>query len=169
MPYTPNTAWVDGSGGGTPLTAARLNNLEAGLSYELAYTQFTAPVSITATTEATATTIVTASAVTFNGSTVAVIEFCCPYVDVPANAAGNTCSICLYDGAASIGILSVPGSASNVGVFVPGSGQRVLTPSAAAHTYSIRAFRSNANCTIGVGAGGLGAYMPGFIRIRKVV
>lgn len=31
MPYTPNTTWVDGSGGGTPLTAARLNNMEAGI------------------------------------------------------------------------------------------------------------------------------------------
>lgn len=30
MPYTPNT-WVDGSGGGTPITAARLNNMEAGI------------------------------------------------------------------------------------------------------------------------------------------
>jgi hypothetical protein len=28
MPYTPNTTWVDGSGGGTPLSAARLNNME---------------------------------------------------------------------------------------------------------------------------------------------
>lgn len=28
MPYTPNTPWVDGSGGGTPITAARLNNME---------------------------------------------------------------------------------------------------------------------------------------------
>lgn len=31
MPYTPNTTWVDGSGGGTPLSAARLNNMEAGI------------------------------------------------------------------------------------------------------------------------------------------
>ena len=32
MTYTPNTPWVDGSGGGTPLSAARLNNMEAGIS-----------------------------------------------------------------------------------------------------------------------------------------
>jgi hypothetical protein len=30
--YTPNTTWVDGSGGGTPLSAARLNNMELGIS-----------------------------------------------------------------------------------------------------------------------------------------
>jgi hypothetical protein len=32
MPYTPNTTWVDGSGGGTPISAARLNNLESGVT-----------------------------------------------------------------------------------------------------------------------------------------
>lgn len=32
MTYTPNTPWVDGSGGGTPLAAARLNNTEAGVA-----------------------------------------------------------------------------------------------------------------------------------------
>lgn len=32
MPYTPNTTWVDGSGGSTPTSAARFNNMEAGLA-----------------------------------------------------------------------------------------------------------------------------------------
>lgn len=32
MPYTPNSTWVDGSGGGTPISAARLNNLESGVT-----------------------------------------------------------------------------------------------------------------------------------------
>lgn len=31
MPYTPNPTWADGSGGGTPITAAKLNNIEAGI------------------------------------------------------------------------------------------------------------------------------------------
>jgi len=30
-PWSPNSTWVDGSGGGTPVSAARLNNLEAGV------------------------------------------------------------------------------------------------------------------------------------------
>ncbi len=30
--YVPNTTWVDGSGGGTPISAARLNNMELGIS-----------------------------------------------------------------------------------------------------------------------------------------
>ena len=39
MPYTPNTTWVDGSGGGTPLSAARLNNMEpAAFGAYFAYT-----------------------------------------------------------------------------------------------------------------------------------
>lgn len=32
VPYVPNTAWADGSGGGTPITAAKLNTLEQGIS-----------------------------------------------------------------------------------------------------------------------------------------
>lgn len=32
MPYTPNPTWADGSGGGTPITAAKLNNIEGGIS-----------------------------------------------------------------------------------------------------------------------------------------
>lgn len=31
MAYTPNTPWVDGEGGSTPTSAARLNNMEAGI------------------------------------------------------------------------------------------------------------------------------------------
>lgn len=36
MSYTPNTTWVDGSGGGTPLSAARLNNMELGVVFPAA-------------------------------------------------------------------------------------------------------------------------------------
>jgi hypothetical protein len=36
MPYTPNSTWADGSGGGTPVTAARLNNMEAGITAAIA-------------------------------------------------------------------------------------------------------------------------------------
>lgn len=32
VPYVPNPAWADGSGGGTPITAAKLNTLEQGLT-----------------------------------------------------------------------------------------------------------------------------------------
>jgi hypothetical protein len=32
IPYVENTAWADGSGGGTPITAAKLNVVEDGIS-----------------------------------------------------------------------------------------------------------------------------------------
>ena len=45
---------------------------------------------------------------------------------------------------------------------------RQLTPSAAAHTYSIRAFLSAAGTyTFAAGAGGSGVTMPGFIKIIR--
>lgn len=31
MPYTPNPTWADGPAGGTPITTAALNNMEAGI------------------------------------------------------------------------------------------------------------------------------------------
>lgn len=172
MAYVPNTTWADGAGGGTPLSAARLNNAEAGiaqaLARDLAYTQITAPASITATTEATANTVVTASAVTFDGATVVQIEFYAPYFQ-PDAAAGNRVIIAvLYDGAASIGLLAnatfVPTGTQAVPVFA----SRRLTPSSAAHTYSIRAYVSAGTGAVGAGAGGSGAYMPAFIRITRV-
>lgn len=32
VPYVKNTTWADGSGGGTPITAAKLNTIEQGLA-----------------------------------------------------------------------------------------------------------------------------------------
>lgn len=32
IPYTENTAWADNVGGGTPITAAKLNNVEQGIT-----------------------------------------------------------------------------------------------------------------------------------------
>jgi hypothetical protein len=32
IPYTENTAWQDGSGGGTPVSASKLNNIEQGIT-----------------------------------------------------------------------------------------------------------------------------------------
>ena len=37
MPYTPNSTWVDGSGGGTPISAARLNNVESGVCEDVGH------------------------------------------------------------------------------------------------------------------------------------
>jgi len=133
---------------------------------ELAYTEFTAPVTISATTEATANTIVTAPAVTFDGATAVNVEFFTPKV-ILATSVGAEVVFALYDGAASIGLIGDLINSAAAGSVSPASLSRRLTPSAAAHTYSVRAWRGVADGTIIAGTGGVGAYLPGYIKITK--
>lgn len=130
--------------------------------YEAAYTQITANVSITATTEATANTVVTASALTFNGTQTALIEFFTPR----AITASNTGIVfCLYDGSSSAGQMGRLISSTGGVVESPVDVSRRLIPSAASHTYSIRAFSTAGTATVTAGAGGTGVFMPAFVRI----
>jgi hypothetical protein len=135
-----------------------------GSSSELDYAQITSPVAPTATTEATANTVVTGAAVAYDGSTPINIEFFSPQ----ARAQGTTNAqliLVLYDGAASIGLLGVLNSPSSNPNWVPLLARTRITPSAATHTYSIRAFVSTGTASIQAGAGGLGAVVPAFMRI----
>lgn len=136
---------------------------------ELAYNEFTANVAITAVNPATANTVVTASAVTFDGATAVIIEFHAGRVDGSANA-GNQCIFELYDGATDLGIVGVPfinpaATTLSTGAF---RASRRLTPSAGAHTFSVRAWASTGTASVSAGIGGAGTFLPGYIRILKV-
>lgn len=175
MAYT-RTTWVNGSGGGTPISAANLNNIEAWIDafdasvpgQELAYAQITANVSVTATAEASATSVVSAGAVSFDGSTTVMIEFFSPLVE--ATTQTWICRLVLYDGSSSIGYLAQTKFAGGTG---EGEGPvyvvRRLTPSNASHTYSVRAYMSVGTAgTVYGGTGGSGQFVPAYIRIIKV-
>lgn len=136
--------------------------------HEFAYNEFTSGVTISATTEGTANEIVAASSVTFDGATAVIIECYLPAL-LGSATNGDNCVFVLADGGTSIGkpaqARNPAGDASNR---FPGVHLRHrLTPSAAAHTYSYRAYRVSANWTVEAGAGGNGNAMPGFIRITK--
>jgi hypothetical protein len=78
----------------------------------------------------------------------------------------------LYDGTSigKIGLVAQPtySPSSAVGVGTGVTLQRRLTPTAAAHTYSVRGtVASGTGIAVG-GAGGAGNYAPGFIRISRV-
>lgn len=134
--------------------------------HELDYTEFTSPVSVTGANEAGATTIVTAGAVTFDGSTVAIVEFYAP-VATPESVAAKTLSLFLFDGSSGIGTIGQVTAVASQTHRVPVLVRRRLTPSAASHTYSIRGSVTTNPGTVTVGAGGTGNYMPGYIRIVK--
>ncbi len=141
--------------------------------HEFDYVQYTSNVSITATTEATANVVVTSNAVTYDGSTIVMIDYFTPTA-VPQLTAGALLDFYLYEkvgagAAASIGLLGEIAQPAGANVIeVPPRLTRRMTPSAASIIYSIRARTTSGTATIAAGAGGSTAVMPGFIRITKV-
>lgn len=150
------STWEDVSDAGT-----------GGSGSELVYVEFTSNVSPTATTEATANTVVTGSAVAYDGSTPVIIEFFANNARPDANASGRTMTFWLYDGSSSIGQIGFISGADAGGQNRPTFVRRRLTPSAATHTYSIRASVSAGTGLVAAGAGGAGNAAPGFIRITR--
>lgn len=150
-----------GAGGGSDLSGQ-----------ELAYVEKTTDTSITATTETTANTIVTATGVVCDGTMKVSIEFFSDEVTVPGAASNNFVVLVLYDdtggGAASIGIIGVFLAVNSTSIRIPVFLARRLAPTAATHTYSVRAHVASGTGTVGAGAGGLGARSPAFIRITRV-
>lgn len=126
--------------------------------YELAYTQKTSDTSIAATTSAASDTVVTASAVTFDGSTTAILEFWCPFVV----RGTTTINVQFFDGSTAIG-----GAIGITGTVSPLTIRTRITPSAAAKTYSVRAFVDAGTGTVKGGNAAAGANLPCFIRIVK--
>jgi hypothetical protein len=135
--------------------------------YEFDYVEFTSTVSPTATTEATANTVVTGSAVSYDGSTVVIIEFVCGDAGAPPGA-NNFMQLWLYDGSSSIGYMGlILNNVVTNTARMPIVLRHRLTPSNASHTYSIRGSVNTGTGQLNAGAGGGGTAMPGYIRITK--
>lgn len=133
-------------------------------------TQFTSNVTVSATVEASSTTIVTASgAITANGTDYYEVEFFCPDFTLGSNASGNACTFVLFDSGTQGGRMGyVANGASTTTLDVPVDLRWRFQPTNGSHTYSIRGFRTNADCTVKAGSGASGALVPGHIRVRKV-
>jgi hypothetical protein len=134
---------------------------------EVNYTQFTADVSITATTDATAQTVVSSGAITYE-NVPHLIEFFSPWVIPDAGAIGRQLILNLYDGSTDLGrIGQVRTPAAQNSAFTCKL-ERRLTPTAASHTYIIKAWVSAGTGTVSAGAGGTATPLPGFIRVTRV-
>ena len=132
--------------------------------FELDYVELTAGVTVSATSEATATTIVSSNAVTFDGATAVIIEV---FLVGDSNGASQQNNFVLYDGASSIGIWDITNTSASGTLEYAQVLKRKLTPSAAAHTYSVRGYKlvGASSFIIQAGAGGSGNTIPGYIRI----
>jgi hypothetical protein len=134
---------------------------------ELAYAEATALVAVTATTEATAQAVVTAPAVTFDGTTRVIVEFFSRSLNPPAAAVGATLTLCLFDGASSVGVVAGVQTPAAANMLAPAIGRRLLTPTSGAHTYSIRGYVSTGTGNVSAGPGGAGQNMPAYIRVTR--
>jgi hypothetical protein len=133
---------------------------------ELAYAQITANKSITTSGAVGGDAVVSAPATVFDGSPV-MLEFFSPAV-TPAAIAAATVQLFLYEGATVLSTFAVVSNPAAGQCYVPVYAARRFTPTAGSHTYSVGAFRELGNGTVGAGpGGGLGQYVPAFIRITR--
>lgn len=135
--------------------------------HEFDYAAITSAVNPTATSEATANTVVTGNAVTYDGSTDVWVEFFSHNSRPATDASGRTMTFWLYDGSSSIGSIGLVGTPAANGSNSVVCARIKITPTAAAHTYSIRASVSGGTGLVGAGAGGAGNASPAYIRITK--
>lgn len=140
----------------------------------LAFEEITSPVNLTATTEATADLIVTADAVVLDGSTRVEISFFTPQFQSPGGATSRFSAVVLYqslNGAAAASISSFWGAIVtnlNGSIQSPALLQRILTPAAGSYVWSARGYVNGGTGVIQAGAGGLGNYMPAFIKVTTL-
>lgn len=138
----------------------------AGGATELAYTEFTANVTVSNTSEGTAQDIVSSGALTFTGVPI-IVQFFCPVIE-PVSATGGNLFVLLQDGATVLGRIGLFSQGGNLQSDQTTFAERKLTPSAGSHTYKITAYRALVNWTVGAGTAGSGNFVPGFIRILTV-
>ena len=135
---------------------------------EVAYAEYTAPVTITASTEATAQTVATAPAFVADGSSQYMVEFNAPVAN-PAGTSGSYIQFSLWLDGVDLGVFGMVFGTSATALQVPVRCARRLTPAAGSRVFSVRAHLGAAGTgNVQGGVGGAGAYLPGFIRITKV-
>lgn len=131
---------------------------------DIAYVEFTNSVALT-----TAVADVVSSGAISYAATPIWIEFFAPRVIFPNGAAGII-HLELWDGATELGRLGEIGfnawGSGNLQPVTNTYAARKLTPTAASHTYKVRAKMSASTGTIAAGAGGAGVLLPGYIRVR---
>lgn len=122
-------------------------------------------VGISATTEGTSVAVITGSSATYDGTSEVKIEFWAPGVNV--SAAPTTVTWVLYRDATVVGqtlyVGAVTGAVNPAPYVVFHE-----TPSAGAHTYTLKAFVNANTLTVQAGAGGAGLLLKAFLKVTRV-
>ena len=154
------------------LSPATSRDSGAGISV-LAYTEYTAAVTLTATTEAGATTIVTCPAVVLDGATLVCLEFFSPQLQSPGGAVSRFSSVIPFaakDGGAAAALCAFWGvevTNLNGSIQSPALLPMYLTPAAGSSVFSAPRYGTVSGGVVQAGAGGSGTYVPGYLRITS--
>jgi hypothetical protein len=149
---------------GTAAVWVEIGRVNGQSALELDYAQITANVACNVQSEATAVAVVTGASKTYDG-TKCKIEFWYPKI---IGASAETFTIVLTKDGTAIGQTQVGGATTGVG-YNANKVEFFDTPTAAAHTYGVKAFNSAVDATAAVvaGAGGAGAFLPAWLRVTK--
>lgn len=137
--------------------------------YEIGYTAITSPVNITDTSEATHTALISPGALVFDGGAVLAEFF--GVIQLDTAAAGDLCTVTLFEGATQITRLAQIRSAitASANIETVRATYR-FTPTAASHTYTVCAFVTSTTGTpqILAGNGSTNGMPPAFVRFTRV-
>jgi len=172
--FTPNAAtdvaaqWLDLDGNFRLGGYLRLSAAPSGGFSVVDYVEFTATVSISATTEGTANTIVAGAGFTADGTSRYEIEFFSPQARPDATAAARQLRLVLFEGATALGQIGFTFTAALGNDSKPLVMKRILTPTAASHTYTIAGFVNAGTGAVVGGTGGAGNAVPGYVMVTKL-
>lgn len=133
---------------------------------ELDYAQRTTDASITATSAGAADTVITGNAVVYDGTAV-LVEFYSPYVSPSNAAAARNITIGIFESTTEIARIGYKESPAATFSYDPMYAAYRFTPTAASHTYLIKAWVNAGTGAIGAGVGGA-AFAPAFMRITRI-
>jgi hypothetical protein len=147
----------------TPTSSRSANVAESDLAgYEFDYAEITANVAVTAVAEATPDDVVALPARVYDGATVILLEF---FASAVLKGDGGGTVLNLWDGAVDLGRFCFFGGGyvgdQNIPTFVAYR----LTPSAASHTYSVKAWRFGADGQVTCAA----PFRPCYLRAVRAV
>lgn len=166
MPVTPNSKLPYPAATDPADVPADLQKLALALD-EIGYDQITADVTVTGASDPASTMVIPGSAHTFDGAPV-IAEFFCSMVETFA-AVNGLVIVSLFEGATQITRLALVNNvATGGGLALPVCARYRFTPSAGAHTYSVKAMQVNGNGTIHAGTGGAAGQPPAYLRFTKV-
>jgi hypothetical protein len=137
--------------------------------YEFDYTEVStvAATNITATTSGTAQSIVTGASVTYDGSTTVNIEAFVGDAQPDTGVAGRRITVAIFDNGSLYRQFAIPScQVAGIAQIVTCYGKWKITPTAAAHQYSIRSWVTAGTGVIGTGTGGSGD-TPAWLRVTK--